>query len=184
MSTMKCPFLSRLVLCGLAASLILLSPALVRADAITTFDVSGTVKNISGGTLISCAKGATCGFSGMFQVDTTTGTIESSSLDINLPGLEVFTSLGPSSRNGNDWEIGCFSPQGMLSLEFTTAPTAGSLVGFTGGSIVGVDALPDYVVIGGTIAPTPEPSSLVLFAGGLLVLGLTWRFRQEGRPSI
>jgi hypothetical protein len=45
MSTRKnylCSFLSRLAFCGLAAPLILLSPALVRAGAITEFAVSGT----------------------------------------------------------------------------------------------------------------------------------------------
>jgi hypothetical protein len=65
-STMKkqlCSFVSRLALCGLAAALILLSPALVRADAITTFAVSGTAQNKSGATLGSCASAAVCSFS-------------------------------------------------------------------------------------------------------------------------
>ena len=65
-------FLSRL---GLAAPLICLSPALALADIITTFDVSGTAKNLSGGTLDSCANDTTCDFSGMFRVDTTFGRV-------------------------------------------------------------------------------------------------------------
>jgi hypothetical protein len=65
----------------------------------------------------------------------------------------------------------------ILSLFFTTAPTPGSLKGFTGGSLVdGLDGGGHYSVAGGSITPVPEPSSLVLFASGMLVFGLTRRF--------
>jgi hypothetical protein len=109
MSTMKnhlCSLLSRLALCGLAGPLILLSPDLVRADSIRTFDVSGTATNVLGSTLGSCANGAVCPFSGMFQVDTTTGTIEPNSFNISFPGLSTFKELIFSLPSlGVDWFI-------------------------------------------------------------------------------
>jgi hypothetical protein len=40
-----------------------------------------------------------------------------------------------------------------------------------------------FNVLGGSITPAPEPSSLVLFVSGLLVLGLTRRFgKKAGQP--
>jgi len=77
-------------LCAGPMLLILLSLYIVRADTITTFQVSGTAENDSGGTLDSCLSRATCAFSGMFPVDTANGTVESSGLDITFPGLTAF----------------------------------------------------------------------------------------------
>jgi hypothetical protein len=176
MKNRLCSFLSRLAL-----PLLLLSPAITLADTITTFDVSGTATNLSGGTLDSCAAGATCDFSGMFQVDVTTGAVESSGLDITLPGLPAFDMLGSSIRLPNSllWQIGAFnSLSDTVDLDFTTAPTPGSLVGFDGGVIFGAGDIANfYRITGGTITPVPEPSSLVPLAGGLgsLVFGFIRR---------
>jgi hypothetical protein len=160
----------------LALPLILLSPSLALADTITTFDVEGTVFNESGGTIDSCANGATCPFSGMFEVDTTTGTYESTGLAITLPGLATFDTLEASSSPGNLVANNGLAEE-TLVLTFTTEPTPGSLVGFTGGTITGEYELPElnYLITGGTI--TPEPSSLVPLAGavGWLVFGLARR---------
>ena len=183
-------FLSRLALCGLAAPLILLSPALVRADAITTFDLLGSAKNISGVTLGSCAAGATCPFSGMFQVDTTKGTVESRGFDITFRGLLAFTNPIVSERSGNGWRIVAINnPRvAQLALSFSTAPTSGSLVGFTGGSILAGEVEGELRPIlldnfSGSITPVPEPSSLVLVASGMLALGLTRRLgKKVGHP--
>jgi hypothetical protein len=179
----SCSFLCRLALPGLM-SLILLSPALMRADILTTFDVSGTALNVSGGTLDSCANGALCAFSGMFTVDVTTGTVESSGLDIRLPGLPSFDTLaGSGPLPGLGWRITASNPADEVFLDFTTPPHAGSLVGFTGGSIIGgAELLSNYrIAAGGSITPTPEPSSLVLLAG---VLGLlVFSRRRFGKKS-
>lgn len=198
MKNYLCSFLSRLALPWLMP-LILLSPALVLADTITTFGVSGTAQNTSGRTLDSCAFLATCGFSGMFLVDTTIGTIGSSGFAIILPGLPAFDSVTLSTQMGNDWGITVFNSTGdRLSLAFTTAPLPGSLVGFTGGSILGsasLDRDSNYGNISGSITPAPEPSTLLPLAVGLgwlvsapfLVggdllwgwLGLARRFRKK-----
>jgi hypothetical protein len=188
MTNCLCSSLSRLAL-----PLLLLSPALVLADTVTTFDVSGTAKNVSGGMFgSSCAAGATCAFSGTFLVDTTTGTVESSSLAFSFPEFPVFFFLASSMSSGKDWEIivdtGPPALKDVLDLVFTTAPTPGSLKGFTGGSIVGDPVtIPEmhftgYNNLGGTITPTPEPSSLVPLAGGIgwLVFGLV---RRVGKRS-
>jgi hypothetical protein len=58
MKNYVCSFLSRSALPGLMP-LILLSPALARADTITTFDVSGTAHNISRETRGYAATGST-----------------------------------------------------------------------------------------------------------------------------
>jgi hypothetical protein len=125
----------------------------------------------------------------MFQVDTTTGTVESSGLDITFPSLPTFDKLTGSGRGlpAPNWLITVEnSSSDTLFLEFTTAPTAASLKGFTGGSIAGsfsLDTQGNYKIVGGTITPAPEPSSLVLFASGMLMLGLTRRFRKKvGHP--
>jgi hypothetical protein len=175
-------FLSRLAL-----PLILLSPPLAVADTVTTFDVSGTAENASSVKLGSCAVRATCAFSGTFQVDVTTGTVETSGVDFSFPGLPALNMLvGQSAFGPNDWRLFAddFQTHDEVFLDFTTAPTPGSLVGFTGGSIVGIGSIvvpghPGlfYDHLGGTIIPVPEPSSLVPLAGGIgwLVFGLARR---------
>jgi hypothetical protein len=165
MSTMKnhlCSFLSRLVLPGLVALLILLSPAFLRADAIITFDVSGFAANASGGTLDSCAADVSCAFSGMFQVDTTTGTVESSGLDITLPGLPTFNLLSGSFPSVLfSVPVGTIiasGPADTMSLIFITEPTPSSLVGFTGGGIFSTtqDTLANYTTLVAGVKPPPE----------------------------
>jgi hypothetical protein len=149
--------------------------------------VSGTAQNTSGAALGSCAKGATCAFSGAFQVDTFHGTVESSGLDITFPGLPAFDTLHASLNSGPAWTIQALnSLSDELTLEFLTAPTPGLLFHFTGGTIIGTGVQNPqqgnlYLFPSGSIAPVPEPTSLVLLAGviGSLVFGLTRRFRKK-----
>src|SRR5215469_10674665 len=180
MKNRLCSFLSRLVLPGLVALIVLMSSALMRADAITTFGVSGFANNFSGGTLDSCPENELCAFSGTFRVDTTKGTLESSGFDITFPGLPAFARLvSPvkffSFRGGGYCAKQHHRP---TALFFLTFPISGSLVGYKGGPKTVVPGVvishnqDDYLIDSGSITPVPEPSSVILFASGLLVLGL------------
>ena len=125
-------------------------------------------------------------FSPMFQVDVT-NMVESSGLDITFPGLPDFDSLSLEGPSPPLWSIiANNSSSDALILLFSTAPTPGSLVDFTGGTILGnvVDNpsfAPLYLDFTGTITPVPEPSSLVPLVGclGWLVFGLARRFRKK-----
>jgi hypothetical protein len=166
----------------LALPLLLLSPALAVADTITTFDVEGTAINEGIETLDDCPTLTICPFSGMFQVDVTTGTYESSGLAITLPGLPTFDTLDTVDSSPGEL-VADNSIEGLI-LTFTTEPTPGSLVDFTGGTITGSRTIAsNYFILGGTITPVPEPSSLLPLAGGIgwLVFGLARRRRARMR---
>lgn len=162
------------------------------AKADTIFDVSGSAENVSGGNLGSCANNATCPFSGTFTVDTTStttnplGTVDA--VDITFPGLIAFNTVASQiSFPTFGWQLNAEnSSMNVLSLLFTTTPTTGSLVGFTGGTMLpsSVFETPDqtvfiYVFNSGTIAPVPEPSSLGILSVALLafagIIGLRKR---------
>ena len=139
-----------------------------------TFTVSGTALNDSGGSLGSCANGATCAFKGTLTIDVTSGL----SMDITFPGFTSFTNPQFAEPiNTSDFFIGALNTSGdaALTLDFTTTTTPGSLVGFTGGNIFGLSVLnnatgaPEYSDLTGSITPAsaPEPSSLALIPLGL-----------------
>jgi hypothetical protein len=80
-----------------------------------------------------------CGFSGTLQVDVTSGTFESSGLNIVFPGLPAFDTLVSSASQSVGWLILADNSEGdELHFFFGTLPTMGSLVGLTGGIIGGV----------------------------------------------
>jgi hypothetical protein len=163
------------------------------ADTITTFDVSGSATNITTGSLGSCGPGATCAFSGTLNIDVTSGTIALlGAVDITFPGVASFTKVlvsSPLSSGSSTWDLDVVNngmPADVLSLHFTTTHTPASLVGFTGGTILGAGSSV-YTVSTGSITPAPtaasEPGSLVLMFLGLVALALTvQRPTRHSRP--
>ena len=153
-----------------------------------SFKVSGTALNISGGTLGTCASGVSCSFSGTLTVDVTTGMV--TALDIMFPGLSAFDVLTGSMGVGSTWEVfgSNSTPSEGLELDFQTSKTPASLVGFTGGSILGknvfiIGGQNPYGIQGGSITPAPEPSSLALIPIGLGALLLLRKRMGQSRPS-
>jgi len=172
------------------ALLVVGSATVAHADS---FTVSGTAENSSGGTLGTCASGATCAFSGTLTIDVTNGIL--TAMDITFPGFTSFTSPQFAEPiNTSDFFIGALNSSGdaALTLDFTTTMTPGSLVGFAGGSIFGLSVLnnttaaPEYSDLSGSItpAPAPEPSSLALIPLGLGALLVLRKRMGHNRPSV
>jgi hypothetical protein len=147
------------------------------ADEITTFDISGTV------TPVSPQTGTT--FSGNVVVDETFDYVLSG--DLNFPDLPTLAfsgtggSLGPPATYTFDFASTGFNPiNASLSVD---VPTAFSLAGFTGGSILlpgdnvasfyGKETI-YYTVTGGSLTPetaaVPEPSSFVMVLGFMALI--------------
>jgi hypothetical protein len=171
---------------GIALGLGLLASVAARADVITAFDVSGAATNESGGSLDSCAAGATCSFSGTLGVDVTNGTV--TAVDITFPGLSAVNTLESFGVDSGDVFIFAGNSSGdVMSLDFTTTPTPGSLVGFDGGIIVGsgiedvAAQVIQYSSFSGSVTPAavPEPASLTLFGTALLGFGVIHRRRRN-----
>ena len=160
---------SALLVITAVAALSLAHPA--KANTITTFNVSGTC------TPFGAFTGTT--FGGTITIDVTGGSV--TAIDLSFLGVTHFTpitSSGPNQTEADQWHIDSFLNDGyLLQLDFTTP---GSLVGFTGGTIVGneVRYLPTqglaYNNFNGSItAPGSVPdggSSLMLL--GFALLGL------------
>jgi PEP-CTERM motif len=168
----------RAALCAAAIALLstslaaALAPQTARADVTATFDVSGTAEAL----VRREPCGDKCRFFGMLMINVTTGA--ATAVDITFPFLAAFNTLLDSHKMGTEWSISATNGDEDAGLTFTTTPTPGSLVGFTGGSIIpggGVDNL--YVVIKGTIgdvpiAAVPEASTWAMMALGFGLLGL------------
>src|SRR5215470_16702439 len=105
----------------------------VTADTITTFNVSGTCTPVEPG-----LTGTT--FGGNITIDVTAGTV--TAIDVSFQDLTPFNTISVSLPSGtSDWVVEAFNSGdlGLLSLTFTTGHTPASLVGFTGGTIDGVN---------------------------------------------
>ena len=158
----------------IAAGVLLTATATANAS---TFIVSGTANNVSGGTLGSCANLAFCDFSGTLDIDVTAGTI--TGWDITFPGLPDFNIVTVAFAGS----LRTISNGYIFTLLFDTGP---SLVGYSGGPITGESVVRTggagtvYGDLTGSITPTPLPAALPLFATGLGALGLLgWRRKRK-----
>jgi len=147
----------------------------------STFVVSGTANNVSGGTLGSCANLAFCDFSGTLDIDVTAGTI--TGWDITFPGLPDFNIVTVAFAGS----LRTISNGYIFTLLFDTGP---SLVGYSGGPITGESVVRTggagtvYGDLTGSITPTPLPAALPLFATGIGALGLLgWRRKRKAQAG-
>ncbi|HTV54523.1 MAG TPA: hypothetical protein VMI06_06380 [Terriglobia bacterium] len=158
------------VLPVICVALAALAPAVASADTISRFNVSGA--------LMPSGK-----LTGTLMIDVTAGTV--TNVSVTFPTLATFDVLTESATFFGGWAINATNTASdLLFLSFTTTPTAGSLVGFAGGSITTGEALSPssqvlFTITSGTgsIAPVPEPRPLVLF----LVAGLAFLAFGLGR---
>jgi hypothetical protein len=129
---------AKLLCTGVFAATIAAAGMTARADVIT-LDVSATETAVSGGA--ACT--GTCTLGGHFVIDNTAGTVLSGSGDLNITASGFSPSVGAFTTNNSIASSGGltvlhFTDSAVddeLILEFST-PTPGSLVGYTGGSLV------------------------------------------------
>jgi hypothetical protein len=177
MKTVKFPWAGML---AFAATGLGLSGAPARADVIT-FDVSGTMTPT-----LNAACSPTCTLGGDIQFDNSAGAPHMGiSADVTLTGFSPNT--GPFTGVAG---IGAVSGLTQLTIDdasgdfvelFFSTPTAGSLVGYTGGALdtrtfVNTAGLPPSrwdLISGSLTAQTavPEPPSLPLLLSALAGLG-------------
>ena len=164
-------FAAALVAAGLAA-------AAARAGVIT-LDVSGTMSPSMGPTACS----PTCTLGGNIVIDNSTGAANSGfvSADVTASGFSpsagpftIFLGLVPESGSPNTELDLIDAADNELVLDFD-APTAGSFVGYNGGSIeaglidLGFDF--NWALSSGSLTPVPEPSSALVLLTALVGLG-------------
>ena len=149
-------------------------------------------------TNFTLASNLTDGYSarGTVAIDTTDGQVQSSLFTVSQNGVVDATFTQPDYNQALD---------GIYLAEFTDNKDgytyelllpSSSLIGYTGGSVctatktcLGYPSgvyLPgggDAVALDGTLAPTPEPASLVMLATGLLGGILFTRHRPGERKS-
>jgi hypothetical protein len=147
----------------------------------TMFDVSGTCTPGTGFT------GTT--FSGTLTIDVTAGTV--TGIHVSFQGLSAFNSiLGGHATGTSDWVIFATNVgiNDGLNLEFTTGHTPGSLVGFTGGSIVGDDVTSTvgnmgYNITGGSVTPAVPDGGSTVSLLGFALLGVAALRRKFHAPE-
>jgi len=177
-----------------AASSLMATSLVAHADAISTFQLSGSTDTSPNITV-----------SGQIVIDTTTGAVQSNDLAVGEGGssetlVDDVTFAGQTLNSSSVYavEFGTFdSPGGSITLDFNQS----SLVGFTGGICTtssrcssGATSTAEFgqnfgdSIYSGSLTlqapppppppPTvPEPGTLALLAGGLIGLGGVFRER-------
>jgi hypothetical protein len=169
-----------------------LSGAPARA-AVTTFGVSGTMTPT-----LNAACSPTCTLGGDIMFDNSAGAPHMGiSADVTVTGFSPstgpFTGFAGISAVSGFTRLTIDDASGdFVDLVFST-PTAGSLVGYTGGPLdtstfVNTAGLPPSrwdLISGSLIAQTavPEPPSLLLLLSALTGLGALLRCRQAASPQ-
>jgi hypothetical protein len=157
----------KLLSLAVAAALFAATSA-ARADTIQTFNVTGT-----GGYTGQSV-------SGTLTIDTTIGYVDSASLYEGSVALTKIASQGIDSS-------GSFCSDACYVLDLTDATVvfhndSASLAGYTGSPIgvLGNDVYNATATL--AVAPTPEPSTLVLLLTGFVALAGLSKFRRT--PSV
>jgi len=128
-------------------------------------------------------------FSGTIDINVSSGAV--TGVEVFFPGLSTFDTFSSSAAfNGTDWLVGTSnSAADTWNFDFSTRNTPSSLVGFTGGLVLGLDVSGPsggflYSIDSGTISATPIPGSLILFGTVLLgFFGFAPKAGVKGLPT-
>ena len=169
----------------LAAVAIACSFGIAHADTINTFNLNAV---LTSGTAL-----------GTVTLDENTGKFTASNITVVAGGMSaVFTGAPISQTTATGLSSNVFATSASSLVSFDLALPIASLVGYTGGSICTVtascaldvtgvqfagaadltDATSGTLTLVPAVVVTPEPSSLLLLATGVLVLGGIMRRRR------
>jgi hypothetical protein len=170
----------------LALLIVVVCAPYAHADT-TRLAVSGTFVPQA---LTTCPSSLGCTLSGDIVINDNNGQIMSTDVTFNgSPAVGPFTSVYGVGNEVTVTELELSNTSvppsaNLVSLIFST-PQPGSLLGYTGGPLIegqvfdGLGTGPSWVLISGSftnITAAPEPSSMLLLAGGLTgLLGLRRR---------
>ena len=162
--------------------------AIARADEIT-LDVSGTLVPVNSPGTCSVAG---CMLGGDIVIDNSTGAVLSQDITMSgeSPSVGPFTIFGSVIESVGLTRIAVDDSSGDFIDLFFATPTAGSLVGYTGGALdpltgAGVPppaAPPTWVLTTGALTPVtaPESNSAFLLLAGIGLVLLMRRCNAHG----